>query len=560
MIDAGPQSRARYQVVTPLGQGGMARVLLTVSRGIGGVNKLLVVKELKAELKHDPEFLTMFLDEARIAARLNHPNVVQTYEVSSDGEHPIIVMEYLEGQALTTLLARVTRKAMPLDLHLHVLSQTAAGLHYAHDLADFDGTPLGLVHRDVSPHNVFVTYAGLVKLVDFGIAKAADSAGLTRAGQFKGKVGYAAPEQLGAFDRPIDRRADVFALGVMLWEALAQRRLTLGEPEAAVMTRRREGRDPPIRAIAAGTPEPLARICERAMAFDPDARYATAAELRADIDDYLVTLRRADDTGEAGPRSRPGGLAEDLAALVRTSFAVEREKIRGLVEARVRAIEAGATDTGAPIDLVPAARIDRTGESGSSTVRVAASAATPTAAPSSPARTRALIAGGVAIGVAMTAYQLTRGGHAGEAAASAAASASGEAAAPATVDVVIAAEPAEARLYLDDAELPSNPFRGRMPKDGVVHRLRASAPGYASEQRIVVLDRSLQVDLALRASARPQDAPAPPAPAAPAGRPAAVPAKPAAATGPAPASTPAPGEAMTAPAARKKPRAIDDTF
>ncbi|MFS8066797.1 MAG: protein kinase domain-containing protein, partial [Byssovorax sp.] len=140
-----PHASSRYQVITTLGQGGMARVLLTLSRGPAGVNKLLVVKELRAELKDDPEFLTMFLDEARIAARLNHPNVIQTYEVSSDGEHPVIVMEYLEGQSLGALLGRVGRKGMPLDVHLYMLAQTLAGLHYAHELRDFDGAPLGVV-------------------------------------------------------------------------------------------------------------------------------------------------------------------------------------------------------------------------------------------------------------------------------------------------------------------------------------------------------------------------------------------------------------------------------
>src|SRR5277367_1756375 len=154
MSEEAATSLAHYQVITTLGQGGMARVLLTLSRGPAGVDKLLVVKELKAELKGDPEFLTMFLDEARIAARLNHPNVVQTYEVSSDGDHPLIVMEYLEGQSMSALLARVGRKVMPLDLHMYILSQVAVGLHYAHELKGLDGSLLNLVHRDVSPHNV----------------------------------------------------------------------------------------------------------------------------------------------------------------------------------------------------------------------------------------------------------------------------------------------------------------------------------------------------------------------------------------------------------------------
>ncbi len=327
MMDAGPESRARYQVITTLGQGGMARVLLTVSRGPAGVDKLLVVKELKAELKGDAEFLTMFLDEARIAARLNHPNVIQTYEVSSDGEHPLIVMEYLEGQSLSALLGRVGRKAMPLDLHLHILAQTAAGLHYAHELREFDGTLLNVVHRDVSPHNVFVTYDGLVKLVDFGIAKAADSAGLTRAGQFKGKLGYASAEQLGGGKGIVDRRTDLFALGVMMWEAVAGRRLTFGEAEGAVMNRRLRGDDPSIKDVVPDVPEELARIVGKAMAFDPDDRYATAAELRAAIEGWLDTSKRIG--------------TEEIGALVRQSFAADREKIRGLVEARIRSLRAG---------------------------------------------------------------------------------------------------------------------------------------------------------------------------------------------------------------------------
>jgi serine/threonine-protein kinase len=208
----------KYRPIATLGQGGMARVLLTVAQSGPGVHKLLVVKELKPDLVKDAEFVTMFVDEARLAARLNHPNVLTTYEIGESGGAPFLVMEYLEGQPLHAVLPRVGRTAMPLTAHLAILQKALAGLHYAHELRDFDGSPMNVVHRDVSPQNVFVCYDGQVKLLDFGIAKASGSVARTETGVFKGKLGYIAPEQITS--PTVDRRADVFSVGVMLWEAL----------------------------------------------------------------------------------------------------------------------------------------------------------------------------------------------------------------------------------------------------------------------------------------------------------------------------------------------------
>ncbi|MCU0687538.1 MAG: serine/threonine protein kinase, partial [Polyangiaceae bacterium] len=152
----------------------MSRVYLAVVRGPAGFNKFQVVKWLLPSLASDPDFLSMFLEEARLSARLNHTNVVQINEVGFDGEHHFMAMEYLEGQSLESLVRRASRQGgLPLELHLHVLAEAAAGLHYAHEFADLDGRALNVVHRDVSPHNVFVTYQGQVKVLDFGIAKAA---------------------------------------------------------------------------------------------------------------------------------------------------------------------------------------------------------------------------------------------------------------------------------------------------------------------------------------------------------------------------------------------------
>ena len=560
MIDDEPHSRPRYEVITTLGQGGMARVLLTMSRGPAGVTKLLVVKELKAELKGDPEFFTMFMDEARIAARLNHPNVIQTYEVSSDGEHPLIVMEYLEGQSMSALLSRVGRKNFPLDLHLYLLAQTCAGLHYAHELKSFEGEPLGVVHRDVSPHNVFVTYDGLVKLVDFGIAKAADSAGLTRAGVFKGKAGYAAPEQVGA-GPPIDRRADVFALGVMLWEALAQRRMTLGEPEAVVMTKRLSGRDPRIKEVAPDAPDELCRICDKATAYDPDQRFTTASELRAALEGYLETSKRlgADEVGE----------------LVRSTFAAEREKIRGLVEARIRAVTAGGGDvTGSPQSLRSGLRPlsqsalpspSALAEAQDSTAKIAASSASSPAHPADAGqrRGRLMIGSGVVVAIAVVAFQLAHGTGPGPGVAPepggatiATAGAPATTTAPppaATVDVWISAEPPEARVSLDDMALGSNPFHGTLPRSALARRLRVAAPGYATDERLVTLERDVHLELSLK--------PAPPAASVAAPARAGVAPTRARDDGraPQPPTAAAPGEVL-APTPKKPTRTIDDTF
>jgi eukaryotic-like serine/threonine-protein kinase len=546
-----PAASSRYQVITTLGQGGMARVLLTLSRGPAGVSKLLVVKELRAELKDDPEFLVMFLDEARIAARLNHPNVIQTYEVSSDGEHPVIVMEYLEGQSLGALLGRVGRKAMPVDLHLHVLAQALAGLHYAHELRDFDGTPLNVVHRDVSPHNVFVTYDGQVKLVDFGIAKAAGSTGLTRAGVFKGKIAYAAPEQIASL--PVDRRADVFSLGVMVWEAIAGRRLTLGEMEGAVMRRRVDGVEPKIKDIAPETPDELARICDRAMARDPADRYATAAELRAAIEAYLETSKRLG--------------AQDVGALVEAAFAADRAKIRLRIDARMKELSAAGPASSSLVDapastraeqattvtVTPAPRSEVTGDRAISTVK--AGEAMPAQASGSDAK-RGLglvVLGGVAVAAIVGLLLARRSG--GDASPTSAIAPASAAAPEATVNLSIAAEPAEARLFLDDVALATNPFHGAMPRSPLARRLRVAAPGFATDERLITFDRDLNLEMALKptpiGSAAPATTAAPP-------RPPAAGASPPRAAPPI-AATAAPGEPVGAPP-RKKPRPIDDTF
>jgi serine/threonine-protein kinase len=252
--------------------------------------------------------------------------VVQTYEVGEDGGHHYIAMEYLEGQALSAILSRIGPDKVPLEFQLRVLCDALEGLHYAHELPDYDGSPLGIVHRDVSPQNVFVTYTGQAKILDFGIAKSSSTA-RTMHGVLIGKAGYMAPEQARLGE--LDRRTDLFAVGAMLWEALAKRPLVLRtDDDAAVLMRRVSGVDPKIRDVVPDAPPELADICDKAMARDPNDRYWSAAELRDAIEGFLS--------------KRPPFDARRIAAILDEVFAEERTAIRRLVdEESKRAYQAG---------------------------------------------------------------------------------------------------------------------------------------------------------------------------------------------------------------------------
>ena len=316
------KSFGKYRPIAELGRGGMATVYLAAATGPAGFSKLVVFKQLQAELANDPEFRDMFLDEARLAARLNHPHIVQTYEVADDDGQFLIVMEYLEGQPFSSVRLRL-QKENRLDVadQVRVLVDLLDGLHAAHELKDYDGTPLNVVHRDVSPHNVFVTYTGDVKVVDFGIAKATTSSSKTRTGIIKGKLSYMAPEQ--AFGRAIDRRADLFAVGIMLWEALCKRRMWKNMPDQGIMHVLSTGEIPRVQEFAADLDPILERVCVRSLAAHAEDRYATALEMRAELLSYLEAHQLRPDPREFGERV---GLA----------FAKERTKIQAVIEAQMR--------------------------------------------------------------------------------------------------------------------------------------------------------------------------------------------------------------------------------
>ncbi|HEY2367230.1 MAG TPA: serine/threonine-protein kinase, partial [Polyangiaceae bacterium] len=338
-MDQGVVQVGRYRLIAELAHGGMGDVYLGVAQGPAGFSKLMVIKMLRPALADDEQFLAMFLEEARLAARLNHPNIVQTVEVGNEGRRYFLAMEYLEGQSLQRLRQRVAKEhPFPLGPHVRIIVEALNGLQYAHDLVDIDNRPLGIVHRDATPHNIFVTYDGQVKVVDFGIAKAMDSSLETRTGELKGKVAYMPPEQASA--QRVDRRADVFALGVMVWEAAVGRRLWKGLNEVAIMHELLTGNIPSPRSIDPRVPPELDAICKRALALRADDRYATAADFAADLERFLANI---------GDRTT----SRDIATLTSTAFAEDRRELREIIDNQLRGIRSG-DDALAPMPKLPA--------------------------------------------------------------------------------------------------------------------------------------------------------------------------------------------------------------
>ncbi len=277
-----PARIGRYEVVAELGAGGMASVYLARLRGPAGFAKLFAIKRVHPHLAKNRLFVDMFLDEARIAAALQHPNVAQVIELGDDGAH-FIAMEYLHGEHLAAV-ARAARDigGLPIPIACWLVARAADGLHHAHEARDENGQPLGIVHRDVTPHNVFVTYDGHVKLTDFGIAKAEGRIVRTDTGIVKGKFAYMAPEQ--ALGRALDRRVDIFAIGVLLWELITGERLFKGDTDAETLlaVTRCEVESP--RTRRPDCPEDLEAIVLTCLSRDPSERFETAAAVSAALD------------------------------------------------------------------------------------------------------------------------------------------------------------------------------------------------------------------------------------------------------------------------------------
>ena len=285
----------RYQLLSRLAIGGMAEVYLARQGELSGFKTLVVVKKVLPHLAVKPDFIAMFLDEARIASMLDHPNIVRITEVGRAGDEYFLAMELVQGKPLASILQQSEKAKTPLPHNLAalVVANAAAGLHHAHQLTDASGHPLGLVHRDVSPQNIMVSFEGSVKVIDFGIARALGRLGDTVSGSLKGKLGYMAPEQ--ARGEQVDARADLFSLGVVLWECVAGRRLFLRENELATLRAVAYDSIPSVSKFAEVDPV-LDAIVRRSVTRNIDERFQDAEEMRIALERWVFSCGGASTT------------------------------------------------------------------------------------------------------------------------------------------------------------------------------------------------------------------------------------------------------------------------
>jgi serine/threonine protein kinase len=276
----------KYQLVRRLAVGGMAEIFLARASGIEGFEKVVVLKSILGQHASDEQFVRMFLDEARLAATLHHPNVAQVFDIGRAGEQHFFTMEYVEGQDLRRIVEAAGKRpdGLPLEHAIAIVVGAAAGLHYAHERVGPDGVPLGIVHRDVSASNILVSYDGCVKVVDFGIAKAATHKAATRTGFIKGKVACMSPEQCRG--ETLDRRSDVFAIGVLLYELTTGKRPFEGENDYAILHQIVDKDVTPPSVHRPAYPPGLEALVLRALRRDRDDRYATAQELQIDLETF----------------------------------------------------------------------------------------------------------------------------------------------------------------------------------------------------------------------------------------------------------------------------------
>jgi serine/threonine-protein kinase len=309
----------RFELIAELASGGMATVYLARLSGAGGFQRFVAIKRLHPHLAGDNEFVQMFLDEARLAARLHHPNVVPILEIGESPQGYYLVMEYVEGDTLARILARSAQAGRILSpkVSMRICIDSIMGLHVAHELKDDDGQPLNIVHRDVSPQNILIGMDGSGRITDFGVARATTRLSTTRTGQLKGKLAYMAPEQ--ARGGAVDRRADLFAMGIVLWECLAQKRLFKGEGEADTLNRVLYEPIPSLRQANPDVPPALEAVVMKALERDRDKRWADASELADALE------KAARETNCLGNHK---DVATHLEGVLGTDISAQRDAVR----------------------------------------------------------------------------------------------------------------------------------------------------------------------------------------------------------------------------------------
>jgi len=485
---SGGDHQPRYQIVAQVGQGGMSLIHLAAVRGAHGIQKLVVLKSMRPELLQDQKMRRMFLDEGRRATLLNHANIVQTYEVVTIDSRPVMVMEYMEGQALSKVLKHLSagpeNKRMSLGAHLRILQDALIGLDYAHNLVDYAGKSLGLVHRDVSPQNVFVTYDGHVKILDFGIAKAVDGSHHTEIGEIKGKIRYMAPEQMhGAPD--VDRRADIFGMGAMLWEALTGKRLWQGVPDTKVINTVLNDGVPAPSTERDGIHPELEAICMKALARERNDRYESAGQMQAELE------RVADSLGLRASHKDIGRIVQDL-------FGEERGKVRQAIEAKLSSQEPAIFEL--PVD-----------EAGMELLTGQARSGTPSAlgvTQLEPRNRLGLWVAFLGLLLACAALFFAFQGRTPPPSPAPVAATKPPPTPPTpsadadTVTVHFVASPPNAQLFMDGVLLPSNPYDGKSKTDSKPHELRAEAAGFDTKTVEFSLAGPADASLSLEASSK----------------------------------------------------------
>lgn len=361
---------AKYEVLARLATGGAANIYLARQPGAAGFQKLVCLKTLLPERAKDSDFVEMFLDEARLVARLSHPNCVHIYDLGRERSSYYISMEYIFGETLWNLLATVARiqVALPCDHVASIVASACDGLHHAHELKDASGRPYNLIHRDVSPQNIMISFEGLTKVLDFGIAKAETDRAPTIAGIVKGKFSYMSPEQITGGE--IDRRSDIYALGVVLFECLASRRLYRADSPEEIARMILDERTPRLRDVVPDIPVTLDELCAKALERRPEKRFQSAQAMGNALREHLDNVRFRQNR-------------ESIAKLVKERFKDRYEQRRRILDAALigtheeanllKALDAKPVQK---FDLIPSEE-DAAGGDGPTFLKVSATVSTP---------------------------------------------------------------------------------------------------------------------------------------------------------------------------------------